>query len=491
MKKIRILVVEDERIVAKDINNSLNNLGYEVTSVLSSGEEALIKVEEDKPDLILLDIVLKGELDGIETAKIIRSKYRIPIIYLTAYEDPNTLDRAKQTDPLGYILKPFEERDLNTTLEIALYKHKMELKLLESEERYRTLVELSPDGIIVVVNDKIKFINSSVTKLLNTSKNTKLLDRSITDFIDSDAYSQILTATNGDTDNTFIETKFRKMNGSFFEAEIISTSFSFEGEKAVQIILRDITDRKEAELKLKNAYTELKNTQQVLINTEKLAALGRFAAGVAHEIRNPLANISASAQLFASKYQIKDEMKNYLDVILRNADTANRIIKELLDFTSPREASMKEDDLCEILNHVCDLVNPRCKSANIYFNTNFKKNLLKLHLDRSKLEQTFMNFISNSIDAMPNGGKINITCKESDTKKDVIVIFEDSGSGIAPDDLNKIFEPFFTTKDHGTGLGLSLAYQIIKSHKGSIEITSELRKGTKIKITFPIYPTNY
>jgi len=126
MAQIQILVVEDEIIVAEDIRRSLKNLGYNVPSVVSSGEAAIKKAQENNPDLVLMDIMLHGEMDGIAAAGIIRSKFDIPIVYLTAYSDNKILERAKITEPFGYIIKPFNERELAINIEIAIYKHRME-----------------------------------------------------------------------------------------------------------------------------------------------------------------------------------------------------------------------------------------------------------------------------------------------------------------------------------------------------------------------------
>lgn len=126
MKNIKILVVEDESIVALEIKRRLQNLGYMVPAVASSGEDAINKASLTFPDLILMDIMLKGDMDGVEAARQIREKFDIPVIYLTAYSDDETLDRAKETGPYGYILKPFEESDLHASIEMALSKHKME-----------------------------------------------------------------------------------------------------------------------------------------------------------------------------------------------------------------------------------------------------------------------------------------------------------------------------------------------------------------------------
>jgi len=147
MEKARILVVEDEAIIAMDIANTLRNLGYEVTDTVPSGEQAIASVKENKPDMILMDIVLKGEMDGIQTAEQIRAQYSIPVIFLTAYADEKTLERAKKTGPFGYIMKPFEERDIRVAVEIGLYKAKAEFALRESEHR-------SGQKVLLVDDDK-------------------------------------------------------------------------------------------------------------------------------------------------------------------------------------------------------------------------------------------------------------------------------------------------------------------------------------------------
>lgn len=133
----KILVVEDEIIIAEGIQRKLKTMGYDVPVIVSSGEEAIKKIKENIPDLILMDIVIHGKMDGIETAGQIHSLFDIPIVYLTAYADERTLDRAKITEPFGYLIKPFKERELHVTIEVALYKHDMEKKLKESERRLR------------------------------------------------------------------------------------------------------------------------------------------------------------------------------------------------------------------------------------------------------------------------------------------------------------------------------------------------------------------
>jgi PAS domain S-box-containing protein len=148
MAETQILVVEDEAIVAEAIRRKLLKRGYAVPSTASSAEEAIKKVEENKPDLVLMDIVLQGEMDGIEAAEQIRTRFNIPVVFLTAYSDDKTLLRAKITEPFGYIIKPFKERELSIAIEIALFKHEMERKLKEKEEWLSTTLKSIKDGVI-------------------------------------------------------------------------------------------------------------------------------------------------------------------------------------------------------------------------------------------------------------------------------------------------------------------------------------------------------
>ncbi len=148
MTKANILIVEDDRIVAEDIKISLNKLEFGVSGIVSSGKEALKKVETEHPDLVLMDIMLAGEMNGIEAAGQVRSLFNIPVVYVTAYTDEDVLDRAKATEPFGYIVKPFEDRELNTAIEIALYKHKMEAKLKENQAWLSTTLRSIGDAVI-------------------------------------------------------------------------------------------------------------------------------------------------------------------------------------------------------------------------------------------------------------------------------------------------------------------------------------------------------
>jgi two-component system response regulator LytT len=182
---MNILVVEDESIVAKDIQVCLRKLGYEVIGICSSGEDAIDKALEMKPDLIMMDIMLKGELSGIQAAAKIRETYDIPVIFLTAYTDRDTVDMAKETEPYGYIIKPFKEIDIQTAIEIALYKHSREKVVKKERDFYYSLVEKqdSVDMIFVKANQrlvKIKYEDIYFIEALKDYVVINMLDRRYT-----------------------------------------------------------------------------------------------------------------------------------------------------------------------------------------------------------------------------------------------------------------------------------------------------------------------
>jgi DNA-binding LytR/AlgR family response regulator len=163
MSKINILIVEDESIIAKDIQNSLKKLGYNVVDICATAEDAIRATEEFKPDLVLMDIMLKGDVSGIEAATQIREKYQIPVIYLTAYADESTLNKAKISEPYGFIIKPFKEIDLRSSIEMSLYKHEKETDVKKERDFLYSLVENkeSKDILFVKSNSRLVKVNSS------------------------------------------------------------------------------------------------------------------------------------------------------------------------------------------------------------------------------------------------------------------------------------------------------------------------------------------
>lgn len=208
IRKQKILIVEDETIVAMEIQSRLEEYKYEVVGIASSGEKAIEKVEETLPDLVLMDIVLKGDLDGIEIASQIRSRFNIPVVYLTAYADEETLQRAKITGPFGYILKPFEDRELRSNIEIALCRSRMENKLRESRKWLAATIDSIGEGVIATDREGIIKVINPFAEALTGWKQEECMGKPI---------KKIFKVVNKDTDQR-VEDPVKKViqEGSFY-----------------------------------------------------------------------------------------------------------------------------------------------------------------------------------------------------------------------------------------------------------------------------------
>jgi PAS domain S-box-containing protein len=278
-----------------------------------------------------------------------------------------------------------------------------------------------------------------------------------------------------------------KKDGTSFPSYLSTSYIRDENGKVNSLvgICQDITEIKNVEEELRKTNEILIETQNELIYNEKLAALGRFSSGVAHEIRNPLANISSLSQLIA-KTVLDEKNKRRLNYIISNVEIANKIIKNLLNFATPESLEFSNVNLSDMLNGVLDGVEARCKSSNIKIEREIPEDMALLNLDKLKLENVFMNFIANSIESMNSGGTLKVKVIEDKYKNEVSINIADTGIGIPEGNLDKILEPFFTTKDDGVGLGMGLSYQTIKLHKGKFNIKSAVGTGTEINVKLPI-----
>ncbi len=254
-----ILIVEDEPIIGKDIQSLLQSLGYEVSEVLSSGEEAIEKAAEIKPDLILMDIALSGEIDGIEAVKKIKEKLDIPIIYLTAHTEKITFERARETEPYGYLVKPVGRNDFYTAIETALHRHEMEISLQESKNRYGTLIANANEAILVAQNGIIKFTNPKAIELFGYTPE-EYASRPFVEFIHPDDREMViqrhLRRLKGEDFEKVYTFRMIDKEGNIRWLEINATLIEWEREPATLNFLSDITKRKWAEEELKRSERE-------------------------------------------------------------------------------------------------------------------------------------------------------------------------------------------------------------------------------------------
>jgi len=235
---------------------------------------------------------------------------------------------------------------------------------------------------------------------------------------------------------------------------------------------------------------ELGSRHEQLIQARKLASLGVLTAGVAHEIGNPLNNISMVAQTYLELYEnLKPEDRlEYMQIVLQESERIRKIVQDLLDFSKPKEADFGVADINQLSRNSLKLVQNMLNISGIESRLELGERLPPVYVDQHKIEEVLVNLLTNAVHAMPSGGTVSIRTKLEERGDNVVVEVEDTGAGISPEFLPNIFDPFFSTKGtQGTGLGLSISYGIIKKHNGTINVKSEVGKGTTFVIKLPSY----
>ena len=328
MNRTNVLIVEDESIVALGLKRDLINLGYSVSDIVSSGEEAVVKAEEHQPDLVLMDIKLSGEMDGIESAELIRKKFMIPIIYLTAYADDDTLQRAKFTEPFGYILKPYEQRSLQSTIEMGLYKSKIEREMCVKN----AAIESSLSGIALgTLDGHINYVNKSFLRMWRYEDASKIIDKSVESLWNFDTTSdQFFTALK--KQNTWNGVAYaQRPDGSCFTGQISFQTVVDDSGNAIcwMLTCMDITKRKE----LEEESVKTKNYLQNLLDSAS-----ELIVSIDENFRITTWNKTAERITDFKKNEVLGKKVGYLN-IFNDGDEIKRIIQEM---GVEKDTSLKE-----------------------------------------------------------------------------------------------------------------------------------------------------
>lgn len=242
----------------------------------------------------------------------------------------------------------------------------------------------------------------------------------------------------------------------------------------------------------------VRDLKERMRRSDRLATLGMIAAGIAHEVKNPLVGIRGAAQLMKSELLTSpgNSLTEYLDVILKEADRLNKVLEGILDFTRIKPQGIKAYNVHSILDRVLLLNEENARRSGVVLSRLYDPSLPDIRGNEDQLVQVFLNIIKNAIEAMPGGGKLTVTTRMSDQFTSVqadgekhrlmVVKIGDTGPGIDPEHLNDIFTPFFTTKDRGVGLGLALSYQIVQEHLGTIRVESHMNEGSTFSVYLPL-----
>jgi two-component system NtrC family sensor kinase len=243
---------------------------------------------------------------------------------------------------------------------------------------------------------------------------------------------------------------------------------------------------KTLEKQVEERTKKIKEMQDSLIQSEKLASLGKMAAGIAHEINNPLTSILINSHLLLEKPNDDPYTKESLNLITEETSRCSSIVKGLLEFSRQSPPKKEPADINRLIANTSTLLENQFKFQNIEVKKDFDPNLPNVKIDTGKIKQVLWNLMINAAEAMPDGGKLTIATSLSEKQKHIVIKITDTGKGIPKDNINKLFDPFFTTKESGSGLGLAVTYGIIQQHQGSIKANSKVGQGTTFTVVLPI-----
>jgi PAS domain S-box-containing protein len=494
MTQSKILVVEDDRIVARDIQQQLSRIGYVVVGITARGEEVVSLADQSRPDLVLMDIHLEGKLDGIDVAQQIHERFGIPVIFLTAYADEETVRRARVTEPFGYLLKPFEDSQLRTTIEMALYKHAAERKLRQSERRYA--VTLSSIGDAVIATDellRVTFMNRVAEKLTGWKQSEavgqplidifRIINEDTRQTVDNPAAKVLRTGVVvGLANHTMLVARDgRETPIDDCGSPIIDDGGEITG---TVLVFRDITERRETDAALRQAQTELATIGQRTM-------LGELAAAIAHEVTQPLTGVSVNCATLLGMLKADapdlERVRLAIQRASRDSQRAVDIFSRIRDlFSRSGGNTLAPLDLNEAIQEVVTLKRNDIRNAGVTLEMELSQDLPHPFGDRVQLQQVIVNLITNAIQAMSGveHGELLIRTERTEVAE-VQATFRDTGIGVEPSKMDQIFGAFYTTKPDGMGMGLWISRSIVEKHRGRLSATANEGPGLTIALTLP------
>lgn len=351
-------------------------------------------------------------------------------------------------------------------------RKRVEAALRDSEERYRLIAENMTDVIGTLDPDgTVTYAAPSSQSVLGFHPRT-YIGQPIFDFVHDVDKGKLQCAfhTMNETQQPCrVNFRYRHADGHLGIMELHMTPVVLNGEVSnVVVVGREITERTK--------------TEELLRKSEKLSALGQLAAGVAHEIRNPMTALRGFIQLLREKTNSHDD---YFNIMLSELNRVEQIVSEFLMLSKNRVARVANYPLSSILNHVLSLLEAEAILRNVQLTFDCVGDMPVVACDEGQLKQVFVNVIKNGMEAMPNGGILEVNCLLT-TPNHVAIRFQDYGVGIPEEQMHRLGEPFFTTKAEGTGLGLMVSHKIIEEHGGNMNISSEVGKGTVVEVLLPM-----
>lgn len=487
---IRVLIVEDELILAQDLALTLEAKGYKVTAMVKSGEEAIASVEADTPDVVLMDVMLQGGMDGIETSEAIAERVDLPTIYLTAYADEKIVARARTTSPFGYLVKPINETDLSIMIDMAVYKHRTERALLEQGRLLKSLLSAVNHPLLLVrASDyTVEMANAALGPTPEGPTCHQVLRNCPKPCPECSAAPlecpvQAVIQTGAPV--TMEQEMLRGGRMLLHEVHAYPLLDARGQVRSVFLYCVDISERKELERRAREA--------------ERMESIGRLARGVAHDFNNIMSAVIGLCEMARMELPADSQPARKLGQALEAADRAAQLTEQLMTFCSNKDLAPTPIQPGRVIEGFLTVLTPLVP-PEIRLSTATGGSAATVMADRVQFEQVILNLVVNARDAIKGEGRIELEAKDVDIGAGdaamlgikpgqyVAATVADTGTGMAEDVRAHIFEPFFTTKPKGTGLGLATTYGIVRQHRGNIHVQSTPGSGTRITVYLPQAP---
>lgn len=506
MSETKILVVEDEVITSEVIAEQLELLGYTVTDTVGSGNKAIASVAKTQPNLVLMDINLKGNMDGIATAAHIWEQFKIPVVYLTAHSDEATLQRAKVTEAFGYIVKPFNDRDLRIAIEMALSKHLVERQLAEREQMLSSILNSTSDAVVATnETGAITYMNPAAETLTGWSV-TDATGQKVTEVLQ---FVHETTGEAGENPATRVLQEGRvlyldeqmaliaKDGTTTPVADSASPIFQDTGDiTGAVLVLCDMSDRRQIQALEKEVIETQQSEAEVRQTLEAERELGelksRLITTISHEYRTPLAVILGSSEMLQQySHKLSEEKKQkHLERIQGAVEHMKTLVENVLTFGKAEAgklefnpAPLNVETFCRNLLEEQQMVAGGCT-----LNFTYQGNRDSVYLDAQLLQHILSNLLSNAVKYSPKGSTVSLNaCCEDDR---VIFCVQDQGIGIPLSEQQRLFQPFFRASNigniGGTGMGLAIVKKCVDAHGGQITVESEVGVGTTFTVKLPL-----
>lgn len=491
-KSPAILLVEDELTIALDLESSLGRFGFDVLGLAQTGQQALDMTAANTPDLVLMDVHLAGQMDGIAAAALIRDRYGLPVVFLTANTDSEVIARARSASAYGFLTKPFRMEELNGTIRMALHHHQRTQTLLREHAWLTTMLASLGDGVIATdAGGTVQYLNGAAEAMTGWTLR-EASGKSIEEVypltgqdgvpVERCQLRKALVSREAVGKQRFSVTA---KDGTTFSAEDSATPIVEKGRLLGAVtIFQDITQREKAE--------------GILREREKLAIVGRLASSISHEINNPLEAITNLLYLAEGGLASNTPVLSYIRQANEELGRITHITTETLRFHRQRTRPTKTQ-LTSILDSVLTLHGGRLRNLQVSVEKRYQP-CCPLVVFANEIKQVLANLVGNAVDAMVGSRERRLVLKVRDAtdwrtgKRGVRVLVADTGVGMSPATKKQLFKAFFTTKPAtGTGLGLWVSADLVKKHGGWFKVRSTedpAHRGTVFSMFLPVPENN-